>query len=41
MSTHQTQPTPEPQGQGSPKRKAYMTLCGLPISIELEWPFRA
>ena len=31
----------ETPGQGSPERKAYMTLCGLPISIELEWPFRA
>lgn len=31
----------EPPGQGSPKRAAYMTLCGLPVSIELEWPFRA
>jgi hypothetical protein len=39
MSTQQT--NPEPPGQGSPKRVAYMTLCGLPVSIELAWPFRA
>jgi hypothetical protein len=31
----------EQPGPGSPKRTAYMTLCGLPISMELEWPFRA
>ena len=31
----------ETQGQGSPKRTAYMTLSGLPVSMELEWPFRA
>jgi len=37
-----TEPTnPETPGQGSPKRVAYMTLCGLPVSIELAWPFRA
>jgi len=30
--------TPE---QGSGQRKAYMTLCGLPVSMEMEWPFRA
>jgi hypothetical protein len=39
MSTQQT--NPEPPGQGSPKRAAFMTLCGLPVSMELEWPFRA
>ena len=38
MGTQQTQPS---QGQGSPLRVAYMTLCGLPVSMELEWPFRA
>ena len=37
-----TQPTnPGPPSQGSPKRAAYMTMCGLPVSMELEWPFRA
>ena len=37
-----TQPTnPETPGQGSPKRVAFMTLCGLPVSMEMEWPFRA
>lgn len=33
--------SPQPPEQGSPKRKAYMTLCGLPVSMELGWPFRA
>ena len=41
MSTQQTQPEPGAAGQGSAKRAAYMTLSGLPVSIELEWPFRA
>lgn len=40
MGTQQTQPSQAP-GQGSAKRVAYMTLCGLPLSLELEWPFRA
>jgi len=36
-----TQTSPEMPGQGSPKRVTYMTLCGLPVSMELAWPFRA
>lgn len=27
--------------QASAKRVAYMTLCGLPVSMELEWPYKA
>ena len=41
MSAPPTQPVSQAAGQGSPKRKAYMTLSGLPVSMELEWPFRA
>ncbi len=41
MGTQQTQPSQPAPGQGSAKRVAYMTLCGLPVSMELEWPFRA
>ena len=32
--------TPEPGSSQRPARRAYMTLCGLPVSMELEWPFR-
>ena len=39
MSTQS--PNPQPHEQGSPRRVAFMTLCGLPVSMELEWPFRA
>ncbi len=38
MTTEAGKSTP---GQGSPARVAYMTLCGLPVSMELAWPFRA
>jgi hypothetical protein len=31
----------ETPGQGSPQRAAFMTLCGLPVSMEMEWPYRA
>lgn len=37
----QAQPGREASGQGSPQRAAYMTLCGLPLSMELEWPYKA
>ena len=40
MGTQQTQPS-QAAGQGSAKRAAYMTLCGLPLSMELAWPYRA
>lgn len=32
---------PEQGGGQRPPRRAYMTLCGLPVSMEMEWPFRA
>ena len=41
MATEEAKGAKEATEQGSPKRKAYMTLCGLPVSMELEWPFRA
>ena len=41
MSTQQARPSPGVTEQGSPKRVAYMTLCGLPLSMELEWPYKA
>ena len=41
MATKEGKGAKEAPGPGSPKRVAYMTLCGLPVSIELEWPFRA
>lgn len=41
MATEETKGAKETLEQGSPKRKAYMTLCGLPVSMEMEWPFRA
>ena len=33
--------TTDTPGQGNSQRVAYMTLCGLPVSIEMVWPFRA
>jgi hypothetical protein len=41
MPTEEGKDVKEPPEQGSSQRKAYMTLCGLPVSIEMEWPFRA
>ena len=41
MATEGMKEAKEAPEQGSSKRKAYMTLCGLPVSMELEWPFRA
>ena len=41
MATEEMKDAKEALEQGSSKRKVYMTLCGLPVSMELEWPFRA
>ena len=41
MATEEGKDVKEAAEQGSPKRAAYMTLCGLPLSMELEWPYKA
>jgi hypothetical protein len=41
MATEEGKETKAPQEQGSGARTAYMTLSGLPLAMQLEWPFRA
>ena len=41
MTIEEGKDAKEASEPGSSKRRAFMTLCGLPVSMELEWPFRA